>query len=357
MEVNDENFSNLSVSKTSKLGGIISNGRTTITISSTNISTIGINMVVNSSLVEIINNGVVSDWSLSSITGSFGNVIDGQQLRIYNRSSAIMTIVHDSVTVGASDQFKILTPTGVDVAIPTNADTFLFYNSGLAKWISSACCQEVQDEPRSITNTRGIKTKDIKLIDKTKIIQDTKNERDKTKLVQDTKNNVDKTKLIQDGIIEKSIINNIDNYDKKPFLPSIADFYALVPGDNLTAIHSGEDISFPKNGSIIGQDIIRANASSFKLVSIGTYMVQFQISVTESGQLVLTLNGKVLPNTVTGRSAENSQIVQACPITTTTMNSILTVRNPIGNKTDLTLTPFAGGSNPVSAHLVIIRCA
>jgi len=40
---------------------------------------------------------------------------------------------------------------------------------------------------------------------------------------------------------------------------------------------------------------------------------------------------------------------------TTTINTILTIVNPIGETTALTLTPFAGGINQVSAHLVITR--
>lgn len=35
--------------------------------------------------------------------------------------------------------------------------------------------------------------------------------------------------------------------------------------------------------------------------------------------------------------------------------SILTVRNPADNSTALTITPNAGGTNPVSAHLVITQ--
>jgi len=34
---------------------------------------------------------------------------------------------------------------------------------------------------------------------------------------------------------------------------------------------------------------------------------------------------------------------------------ILTVRNPAGTAAALTITPLAGGTRPVSAHLVIIQ--
>lgn len=42
-------------------------------------------------------------------------------------------------------------------------------------------------------------------------------------------------------------------------------------------------------------------------------------------------------------------------IETTSINSVLTVRNLTGNASALTITPLAGGTNPVSAHLVIIQ--
>jgi len=35
----------------------------------------------------------------------------------------------------------------------------------------------------------------------------------------------------------------------------------------------------------------------------------------------------------------------------------LTVRNPAGNPAALTVTPLAGGTNPVSAHLTILQIA
>ena len=74
-----------------------------------------------------------------------------------------------------------------------------------------------------------------------------------------------------------------------------------------------------------------------------------------SGQLILTLNGEDLAYTVVGRATGTSQIVGMAIVTTTTINSILTVRNPAGNAAALTITPLAGGTRPVSAHLVIIQ--
>jgi len=134
-----------------------------------------------------------------------------------------------------------------------------------------------------------------------------------------------------------------------------ADFYALMPPDNTATIGAGEDISFPSETAIGGTGISRASDSSFFLSEVGVYQVFFQVSVTEAGQLVLTLNGTELPYTVTGRATGTSQIIGMALVENNIANSVLTVRNPEGTATALTITPSAGGTEPVSAHLVITR--
>lgn len=134
-----------------------------------------------------------------------------------------------------------------------------------------------------------------------------------------------------------------------------ADFYALMPPDNSATVAPGADVSFPQNGSIANTNIGRLGPSSFNLGPIGTYLILFQVSVTEAGQLILTLNGQDLDYTVVGRATGTSQIVGMAIVTTTAVNSILTVRNPAGNASALTVTPLAGGARPVSAHLIITQ--
>lgn len=136
-----------------------------------------------------------------------------------------------------------------------------------------------------------------------------------------------------------------------------ADFYALMPPDNAATVAPGTDVSFPQNGPIGGTGIARASEDSFILSDIGTYQVIFEVSVDEPGQLVLALNGVELPYTVVGRATSNSQIVGMALVNTTSAGSVLTVRNPEGTATALTVTPIAGGSEPTSAHLVITRIA
>ena len=134
-----------------------------------------------------------------------------------------------------------------------------------------------------------------------------------------------------------------------------ADFYALMPSDNSATVAPGTDVSFPQDGPNSGLGIVRTGPDSFNLTQIGTYQILFQVGVTEAGQLILTLNGEDLAYTVVGRATGTSQIVGMAIVTTTTINSILTVRNPAGNAAALTITPLAGGTRPVSAHLVITQ--
>ena len=134
-----------------------------------------------------------------------------------------------------------------------------------------------------------------------------------------------------------------------------ADFYALMPPDNAATVAPGTDVSFPQDGPNSGGGISRIDDSSFNLADIGTYQILFQVGVNEEGQLILTLNGGDLEYTVVGRATGTSQIIGMAIVTTTSINSILTVRNPAGNAAALTITPLAGGTRPVSAHLVITQ--
>ena len=138
---------------------------------------------------------------------------------------------------------------------------------------------------------------------------------------------------------------------------SYADFYALMPPDNAVAVAPGTDVSFPQNGAIANTNIGRLGPDSFYLGPIGVYQVLFQVGVTEAGQLLLTLNGEELAYTVVGRATGASQIVGIALVETTTENAVLTVRNPADNAAALTITPVAGGTEPVSAHLVITQLA
>lgn len=87
------------------------------------------------------------------------------------------------------------------------------------------------------------------------------------------------------------------------------------------------------------------------------YQVFFQVSVTEAGQLILTRNSEDLDYTVSGTATGTDQIIGMTLVTTTSTNFILSVQISSGNASALTITPIAGGTRPVSAHLIIIRLA
>ena len=130
-----------------------------------------------------------------------------------------------------------------------------------------------------------------------------------------------------------------------------------MPGDNADTVAPGSDVDFAQDGPTSGTDIVRASANSFNLLTPGIYQVLFQVSVTEAGQLVLTLNDQELAYTVVGRATGVSQIVGMALVTTDVATSVLTVRNPADEAAALTITPNAGGTEPVSAHLIITRLA
>lgn len=138
-------------------------------------------------------------------------------------------------------------------------------------------------------------------------------------------------------------------------IANFADFYALMPPDNASTVAIGADVSFPEDGPASDTGITRTNDSTFKLAEAGTYLVLFEVGVTGSGQLVLTLNDEEVPYTVVGCATGTSQIVGMSIVTTTTENTILSVRNPESNTTALTITLAAGGNDAVSAHLIILQ--
>lgn len=145
-----------------------------------------------------------------------------------------------------------------------------------------------------------------------------------------------------------------------PGLLNFADFYALMPLDNPLPVAPGFPVEFPENGPNNGT-ITRLGPSSFSLPTVGSYLVEFQVSVDSApppSQLMLSLNGVPIASTVVGRDTGTSQIVGISIVTTTTANSVLRVINPPNNLHAISIPPWAGSVNhttPVSAHLVIIR--
>jgi len=142
-----------------------------------------------------------------------------------------------------------------------------------------------------------------------------------------------------------------------PGVPAPADyaeFYALVPPDIAATVAPGVTVNFPQNGPSAG-GITRTSNSSFELPDPGIYRVAFSVPVTEAGQLQLALDLNPLAYTTTGRATGTSTIAGEALVETTAADQSISVMNPAGNPTALTVTPLAGGTQPVAATLIIER--
>jgi hypothetical protein len=131
-----------------------------------------------------------------------------------------------------------------------------------------------------------------------------------------------------------------------------------MPGDNSSTIGVGTAIEFPQGTPGIGITRLGGVSSTeFVLANIGSYFVNFQASVDEPGQLMIRLDGVEIADSVVGRALGTSQMVGISIITTSSPGSVIEIINPSGNSTALTMTPIAGGTHSVSAHLTILRLA
>lgn len=159
------------------------------------------------------------------------------------------------------------------------------------------------------------------------------------------------------GVAGAAGVQGIPGIPGAPGILDFSDFYSLQGGafsDNSPPVPAGGAVVFARNGSSNGT-ITRTGPSSFNLPTIGTYLVLFQVDVTAAAQLQLRLNSGLILNSVVGRATGSSQITGISLVTTTTANSVLEVINPPGNATTIAVPPNDGGTQPISAHLVILR--
>lgn len=138
-------------------------------------------------------------------------------------------------------------------------------------------------------------------------------------------------------------------------LSSYATFYALMPTDNAIAIAPNAPIDFPTTATKTN-DITVTSPSVFTVTTAGNYLVMFQASTTEGGQLQLTVNNTPIAYTTVGKAGENTQIV-GFAILPLAANDAISVINPQTSTTAITLTQNAGGVSAVAAQLVIAKLA
>lgn len=145
-------------------------------------------------------------------------------------------------------------------------------------------------------------------------------------------------------------------FDANHYPPSTTDFanfFALMPGDNSATIAINTAFLFPQDGEhSAAASVTRLSNSTFQLATVGQYQVSFQASVAEAAQVGLRLNGALVLSSVVGRATGTNQIVINTVIKTTLANEVLEVINA-NSAAALTLTPSAGGTNSVSANLLV----
>ena len=140
-------------------------------------------------------------------------------------------------------------------------------------------------------------------------------------------------------------------YDSSIQIQNYTNVYALMPTDNSTAIASGASIAFPRQGPVSGTGFVQVSPTQLTLPHIGTYEVTVNAVINVPAQLIATLNGAPVASTVTGKDISGSNLQGSFLITTLLPNSILTIQNASAGA--ITLVAAAGGTNPVSAQLIV----
>ena len=128
-----------------------------------------------------------------------------------------------------------------------------------------------------------------------------------------------------------------------------------MPPDNATGIAPGADVEFPNTGEILGSSITKIDDTTFNIADVGVYLIIFNVTTTEAGQVDLTVNGTELPYTVVGNAGGNSQITGVSLVKIDTENSTITVRNPATSTDSITLTRASTGLSPFTANISIIK--
>lgn len=133
--------------------------------------------------------------------------------------------------------------------------------------------------------------------------------------------------------------------------------------DYTASVAVGAPVPFPQTGAAAaGTGITRTGPGTFNLAAIGIYQISWQASIDQGGagaqlQLTLTPPGGPQLYTTVGRATGTCQVIGNTVITTTVINTVLSIINPADDSTALVITPIAGGASAVSASLVIVRLA
>lgn len=144
----------------------------------------------------------------------------------------------------------------------------------------------------------------------------------------------------------------------------ISRFYGMTTGtgnggtnDYTTTVAVGAAIPFPRDDFLSG-GIIRSSTTEFLLPFAGTYKVDFIIQTTELGQWQVSVAGVAVANSTVGNQNPTSggHLFTGVAFVTTVSNDVLmSVINPAGNSTALTITPPGGAVTHANVQSLVIR--
>lgn len=144
-----------------------------------------------------------------------------------------------------------------------------------------------------------------------------------------------------------------------PIVGSTAMFFGTTTGtgslgnDYAATIAAGAPVPFPLNGPAIGPAISRSSASTFIVATTGIYEVSWGVAFVEPSQLQITVNGFAVDSTTT-LSGAGTQINTNRVIVSMVAGDTLSIINPVGNATALTVQPADGSLTHAQAPNLII---
>ena len=144
------------------------------------------------------------------------------------------------------------------------------------------------------------------------------------------------------------------------FSPLFADFYGQMSSsgvnDNPDAIKPGFAINFPSPSvNPFGIQRNGSSTSEFVLPPNGVFEITFQVTLQNTGELVVVLNGNELIETVVGHPGGGAVVGMCIVFTPPTINSILSINNPSTAVTGGIQVDESSGAltQPLTCHLII----
>jgi hypothetical protein len=139
-------------------------------------------------------------------------------------------------------------------------------------------------------------------------------------------------------------------------------FYGTTTGtgsegnDYAATVAVGAPVPFPRNGPTVNGHAIRSGVSTtdFVVDATGVYEVSWQVGFSEASQLQLAVNAAPVANTCTTSGAGTQQNTNTV-LVALTAGDIVTVINPAGNSTALTVTPSDGALTHAQAPNLSIK--